>query len=205
MGKESASRGVSKLQWLDAGLDALTRFPATDIKVDALARTLGIARAGFYWHFKNRDEYFLALLDHWHSLFNESVAAFLEDDALSPQESLLSMANTIVEDQLGKYDLTLRCLEYLLVVKTEPLVVALRQGVVLSGPACASMHDDSCQLISCTFLFFFVPVNKPTQKFASIKISHLSSERPWLNSTDALVFPLEDGSKLSSTSISTSG
>lgn len=37
----------------------------TDITVEGLARSLGIAKAGFYWHFKNRDDLLKQLLNYW--------------------------------------------------------------------------------------------------------------------------------------------
>jgi AcrR family transcriptional regulator len=54
MSKKLKGRGVSRLQWLDAGLDALAHSPVAGIRIEKLARALGIGKAGFYWHFENR-------------------------------------------------------------------------------------------------------------------------------------------------------
>jgi AcrR family transcriptional regulator len=48
-------RGVSKEEWLEAGLEAIGKGGVSGLTVKGLARKLGIAKAGFYWHFKNRD------------------------------------------------------------------------------------------------------------------------------------------------------
>ena len=102
MGKESANRGVSKLQWLDAGLDALTRFPAADIKVDALARTLGVARAGFYWHFKNREGYITQLLEHWLHEVTEAITNNPDILAMEPKTRLMVTAELIHDHDLAR-------------------------------------------------------------------------------------------------------
>ena len=45
MSKEPVGRGVSKQQWLEAGLDALSRFPATEVRVDDQRPGLSIRRS----------------------------------------------------------------------------------------------------------------------------------------------------------------
>jgi AcrR family transcriptional regulator len=102
MGKESASRGISRLQWLDAGLDALTRFPATDIKVDSLAHALGIARAGFYWHFKNRENYITQLLEHWLHKVTEAIIKNPDILAMAPKTRLIVTAEFIHDNDLAR-------------------------------------------------------------------------------------------------------
>ena len=102
MSKESAGRGVSRLEWLDAGLDALTRFPATGIKVDSLAHSLGIARAGFYWHFKNRENYITQLLEHWLHKVTEAIVKNPDILAMEPKTRLIVTAELIHDNDLAR-------------------------------------------------------------------------------------------------------
>jgi AcrR family transcriptional regulator len=102
MGTESPKRGVSRLQWLDAGLDALSRFPATDIKVGALAQSLGIARAGFYWHFKNREHYITQLLEHWLNMVTEAITKNPDILAMEPRSRLIVTAELIHDNDLAR-------------------------------------------------------------------------------------------------------
>jgi AcrR family transcriptional regulator len=102
MSRESTRRGVSKLQWLDAGLDALTRFPAADIKVESLANALGIARAGFYWHFKNRENYITQLLEHWLHKVTEAITKNPEMLAMEPKTRLIATAELIHDNDLAR-------------------------------------------------------------------------------------------------------
>lgn len=102
MSKEPAGRGVSRLQWLDAGLDALTRFPASDIKVDSLANALGVARAGFYWHFKNRENYINQLLEHWLDKVTEAITSNPDNLAMEPKSRLIFTAELIHDNDLAR-------------------------------------------------------------------------------------------------------
>ena len=51
--------------WIDAGLTALASGGPDAVRVDLLAKTLGVTRGGFYWHFENRGVFLDALLDAW--------------------------------------------------------------------------------------------------------------------------------------------
>ena len=104
MSKKLNGRGVTKLEWLDAGLDALTRSPATGIRVEKLARTLGIARAGFYWHFKNRDDYIRQLLEHWLHKVTEEITENPEMLAIEPKTRLIRTAEIIHDNDLTRAD-----------------------------------------------------------------------------------------------------
>ena len=102
MSKKPINRGISKQQWLDTGLDALTRFPATGIKVDHLARALGIARAGFYWHFENREDYITQLLEYWLYEVTEAITHNPEILAIEPKTRLIVTAELIHDNDLAR-------------------------------------------------------------------------------------------------------
>ena len=64
MSTQKGRRGVSKAEWLETGLQALSEGGVAALTVEGLAKTLGIAKAGFYWHFKNRDDLFACSYPH---------------------------------------------------------------------------------------------------------------------------------------------
>jgi AcrR family transcriptional regulator len=102
MSKEPVGRGVSKQQWLEAGLDALSRFPATEVRVDSLAKALGIARAGFYWHFRNRENYIAQLLEHWLDRVTEAITENPDILAMEPKARLIHTAELIHDNGLAR-------------------------------------------------------------------------------------------------------
>jgi len=101
-------RGVSKAQWLDRGLEALSEGDVSALTIEGLARSLGIARAGFYWHFKGRDDLLKQLLNHW---IAETTAVVTADErllALDPKARLARAAERIVDHDLGRYEMAIR-------------------------------------------------------------------------------------------------
>ena len=103
--KEKIRRGVSKSQWLEAALDRLRHHSIADITVEALAKELGIAKSGFYWHFKNRAELLDALLDYWVHEITEVITNNMEIDSLEPRERLLRCAEMVLELDLTRYEI----------------------------------------------------------------------------------------------------
>lgn len=101
-------RGVSKAEWLEAGLRALSEAGVAALTVEGLAESLGIAKAGFYWHFKNRDELLSELLDYWTRELTGVVASNPDVLALEPKSRLIKTAEMILDKELTRYEIAIR-------------------------------------------------------------------------------------------------
>jgi AcrR family transcriptional regulator len=99
--------GKSKNDWLEAGLDVLGTASVAEISVEALARRLGIAKSGFYWHFKDRRDYLSQLLDHWYREVIEVIAENDQINELEPVTRLITAVEMIFRHDLVKYELAL--------------------------------------------------------------------------------------------------
>ncbi len=65
----SGSRGrFSKSDWLAAALDVLADGGIEAIRVERLAKQLGVAKSGLYYHFRDRDDLHAELLLYWLNL-----------------------------------------------------------------------------------------------------------------------------------------
>ena len=71
--KEKRKGRVSKAQWLEMALTVFRNDGEPGIRVELLARRLGISKAGFYWHFKDREDLLNQLLDYWVHEYTEIV------------------------------------------------------------------------------------------------------------------------------------
>ena len=60
----SRQRGSENL-WLDAAYKALVEGGVEAVKVMPLAKTLGLTRTSFYWHFTDRDSLLEAVIQRW--------------------------------------------------------------------------------------------------------------------------------------------
>ena len=88
MHTKRAQRGISKQEWLEIGLKSLSEDGIAGLKVERLAKELGIARAGFYWHFKSREDLQHQLLEYWVHELTEVVTTNADLLALEPRRIL---------------------------------------------------------------------------------------------------------------------
>ncbi len=66
--------------WLRAGVVALRRGGVDAVRVEVLARDLGVSKGSFYWHYRDRR----ALLDALLALWEEETTLLIRDAAAGP-------------------------------------------------------------------------------------------------------------------------
>lgn len=77
----------SRDDWVDAAWKLLGEAGVDGVRVEALARKLGVTKGSFYWHFKNRQALIDALFDRWFGLREENREDFLRE-VTAPQDRL---------------------------------------------------------------------------------------------------------------------
>ncbi len=60
-----AATRTPRASWVDQGLRALAEGGPDAVRVERLARSLGVTKGGFYWHFDGRRALLDELLDAW--------------------------------------------------------------------------------------------------------------------------------------------
>ena len=108
MATKANKRGVSREQWIQAGLDVLNESGVDSVTIHHLARKLGVSRSGFYWHFKNRGALLDALLEDWARLSTEVITENVEVLALNPVTRLMRTAEMVLDYSLASYEIALR-------------------------------------------------------------------------------------------------
>ncbi len=108
MGKTARSKGVSKAKWLSHALDVLAAEGVQGVRIERLARDLGIAKAGFYWHFRDRNDLLQGILDYWALEFTAVVTKDTNLHEVAAERRLYGAMIRILEDDLAKYDLAIR-------------------------------------------------------------------------------------------------
>ena len=106
--KKVVQRGVSKAEWLEAALELLAHKDITGLKIETLARSLGIAKSGFYWHFKNRQDLLSQMLDHWQHEITEVISENITVIDLEPVSRLKKIAEMILDYDLNRYEIPIR-------------------------------------------------------------------------------------------------
>jgi AcrR family transcriptional regulator len=104
MTKPSTRNRVTKEQWLAKALEIFTQEGEPGVRVELLARELGVAKAGFYWHFRNRADLLTQLLDFWAHEYTEVVTENTILRGLEPRQRLLAVMQMVYDHSLGELD-----------------------------------------------------------------------------------------------------
>jgi AcrR family transcriptional regulator len=80
-GARDMSRKLTPDDWTRAGLQALARDGFTAVKADLLAKSLGVSRGSFYWHFADMDAFQLAVMQRWQKVATDAIIREVEGAA----------------------------------------------------------------------------------------------------------------------------
>jgi AcrR family transcriptional regulator len=69
---------LSARDWVDQGLKALARGGFTALKAEPLAKTIGVSRGSFYWHFADLSAFHAEVLKRWREVAAEQIIADIE-------------------------------------------------------------------------------------------------------------------------------
>ena len=83
-----ATARTPRAHWIDEGLRALAGGGPGAVRVETLARQLGVTKGGFYWHFDDRPALLEAMLDTWEERFVDEVIEDVEGEAADPRDKL---------------------------------------------------------------------------------------------------------------------
>jgi AcrR family transcriptional regulator len=95
--------------WIDEGLRALAGGGPDAVRIEALARSLGVTRGGFYWHFDDRRALLEEMLDAWERVMVDEAIERVESeggDARARLRRLFALAAS--SDDLLRIDLAVR-------------------------------------------------------------------------------------------------
>jgi AcrR family transcriptional regulator len=76
----SALTRTPRSSWIEAGLRALAAGGPDAVRIEPLARALGVTRGGFYWHFDGRRALLEELLDTWERVSVDDVIERVESE-----------------------------------------------------------------------------------------------------------------------------
>ncbi|TCO57939.1 TetR/AcrR family transcriptional regulator [Actinocrispum wychmicini] len=94
--------------WIEEGLRALAEGGPDAVRVDVLAKALGVTRGSFYWHFKDRGALLEALLDTWERMGADEVIARVEAEGADARDKVRLLAARVPATALMPVDLAVR-------------------------------------------------------------------------------------------------
>ncbi len=109
--RNTATNGVPRLtreQWLAQALEILSREGNAKLRVDSICKALGVTKGSFYWHFKNREDFVVSLVDHWKAAFTNSVVEHVQGYGGDARSRLNALAEFVSVNNLAGYDVCIR-------------------------------------------------------------------------------------------------
>ncbi|MFF8375325.1 TetR/AcrR family transcriptional regulator [Streptomyces sp. NPDC015661] len=97
-------------RWVEEGLTVLAASGPDAVRVEALAKRLGVTKGGFYGYFADRDALLAAMLDTWEREATDQVIDRVRQDEGGDPRALITLAGmlTFSGDRLRPIDLAVR-------------------------------------------------------------------------------------------------
>ena len=104
---ESLTRG----DWIAGAWDMLGETGLDGVRVEPLARRLGVTKGSFYWHFKDRQQLIEALLDRWFSIWDDQMLPDMEH-ATDPADRIWALFQSVIGRLTRGQTVSLRMLSH---------------------------------------------------------------------------------------------
>jgi AcrR family transcriptional regulator len=98
MVKQNEPESLTRQDWIDRGLLLLGNSGVEAVRVEPLAKLLGVTKGSFYWHFKNREDLLMALLQAWIDLETDGIIAQVDALEGDGYQKLLALFELAVQD-----------------------------------------------------------------------------------------------------------
>lgn len=107
MDKKSDLSNLSRQDWVDQGLKVLANGGVEKVRIEPLAKLMGVTKGSFYWHFKNREELLDAILHDWIASQTSSIIEHVDKIDGDATTKLLHLFELAIEDD-GQVENALR-------------------------------------------------------------------------------------------------
>ncbi len=176
---------ITRDQWLRKGLELFAVAGAHGLRVEKLAKELGVAKSGFYCHFKDREELLDRLLDYWVHEYTEVITENTMMMHLPARQRLLLLMTMVFEQDLTEFDAAMDMWS-----RTDPRVARKRRRVIKMRLAFIrkafkelgfegddlEMRVRACAGFQMGERQIFGPGKKPSQQYRELRLKMLIGE-----------------------------
>jgi AcrR family transcriptional regulator len=107
--KKQTRKGVGKRfnrrLWMETALEVLASGGSAKLRVDQIARALGVTKGSFYAHFKSREDFLLSVVKYWDDEYNHRVKRIVKASGGSARDQLRRIVEIVSGEKLSRYDL----------------------------------------------------------------------------------------------------
>lgn len=95
---------LTKEVWLEKALEVLWSKGSSKLHIAELSKSLGVSKGSFYWHFKDRSDFILAIVEYWSESFTTKVKTGANASADNAYDRLRYLLNLVSRDDLSRFD-----------------------------------------------------------------------------------------------------
>jgi len=109
--RKPAPRGVQRLDpqsWVRMALRTLHEEGLDQVRIERLAKALGVTKGSFYWHFRDRQELLDRMLAYWFEQMTQTVIDAAAHFKGEPRARLEAVLEDITAHDRAGYDLAVR-------------------------------------------------------------------------------------------------
>jgi AcrR family transcriptional regulator len=103
-----AKKSLTKDDWVERAMEVLRVQGVGGVRVLSLARSLGVTRGSFYWHFRDRRDLLHHMLDWWDRKMTGVVIQHIDQLEGTGSNRILALAELILRKDLNRYDSAVR-------------------------------------------------------------------------------------------------
>ncbi|MFT5488006.1 MAG: AcrR family transcriptional regulator, partial [Alphaproteobacteria bacterium] len=109
--RRKTTESLTRDDWISGAWDMLGENGLDGVRVEPLARRLGVTKGSFYWHFKGRQQLIEALLDRWFSIWDDQMSPDMEQ-AADPADRIWALFESVVGRVTRGQTVSLRMLSH---------------------------------------------------------------------------------------------
>jgi AcrR family transcriptional regulator len=102
--KGKTAKLLSREEWLSRSLEVLAE-KGGQFRIEELARSLGVSKGSFYWHFESRADFVVSVTEYWADYFTTRVVREVGKVDGDARARLRALMEIVTREKLSKYDL----------------------------------------------------------------------------------------------------
>ncbi len=105
---KSPQERLTEEDWLAEALETLANEGVSAVRVERLARSLGVTKGSFYWHFKSHGELLARLREYWADEHTIVIDSSSDQNQADAEAMLLRVLRTIILEDANRHDPAMR-------------------------------------------------------------------------------------------------
>lgn len=92
---------LTRVDWTLAAFHRLSEGGVDAVRIEPLAKDLGVSKGSFYWHFEDRQALLTEMLTFWREQGTQAIIEQIESETTGPRERIYALTHLVFGQQQG--------------------------------------------------------------------------------------------------------